>query len=185
MYLCNINIGKNISELVNLVTRDQQVPQSYYAQLKLKLWQIKCLRVIVMVFFIHEIFRGTYWMITVDILGDTNEYSRVVLNLCLEYFKLIYYAALLWVFRPRRNWPEHYGVGIDNLMRRNGNSRKNEVQTPIETFEINDSDMADEPIQGVELDDIFKGVGPEDSILILNPCNDNPYDQRGLVFATL
>ena len=28
-------------------------------------------------------------------------------------------------------------------------------------------------------------MGPEDSILILNPCNDNPYDQRGLVFATL
>lgn len=146
MYLCNINIGKNISELVNLVTRDQQVPQSYYAQLKLKLWQIKRLRVIVMVFFIHEIFHGTYWMITVDILGDPNEYSRVVLNLCLEYFKLIYYSALLWVFRPRRNWPEHYGVGIDNLMRRSNNSRKNEVQTPIETIEINDSDMADEPI---------------------------------------
>jgi len=53
------------------------------------------------------------------------------------------------VFRPRRNWPEHYGVGIDNLMRRNSNSRKNELKSPIETIEINDSDMADDPIEGV------------------------------------
>ena len=85
-------------------------------------------------------------MITVDIMGNENEYSRIVINLSLEYFKLIYYSALLWVFRPRKNWPEHYGVGIDNLMRRSNNGRKNEVQTPIVSFEINDSDMADEPM---------------------------------------
>lgn len=26
MYICNVNISKNITELVNLTTRDQQIP---------------------------------------------------------------------------------------------------------------------------------------------------------------
>jgi hypothetical protein len=48
-------------------------------------------------------------------------------------------------FRPRREWPEFYGTGIENLINLNvgTNQQRNEIGMPIVNFNITNENIFD------------------------------------------
>lgn len=112
-------------------------------------------------------FRGIAFLFFANIIGFAifdiigliwfDDYSQFTSFIELAAFEFIQFNLLLWlmvIFRPRREWPEFYGIGlellnnllnIDNLVGnvQNHNGRRCDMLPPILTFSINNGNLFD------------------------------------------
>ena len=51
-----------------------------------------------------------------NLLEIDDEYFGILLRLCQEGVNVFNFMFLLYVFRPRKQWPEFYGLGIDHFL---------------------------------------------------------------------
>jgi hypothetical protein len=54
-----------------------------------------------------------YEVVTVAVNGKLDEYQDTKYSLSLEAIDLLNFSVLLWVFRPRMQWPEFFGLGVN------------------------------------------------------------------------
>lgn len=86
---------------------------------KLKRWQLKVFRLVIVIYYIPGILTQAYMCWALG-SGSSNQYLSVILSSVQEGTDLIAFAILLYVFRPRKEWPEFYGLGLQQFMNREG-----------------------------------------------------------------
>lgn len=52
-------------------------------------------------------------MTTLTVVGSTDEYHVLIVGSWRELLDLCNFSYLLWEFRPRKEWPEFFGLGVD------------------------------------------------------------------------
>lgn len=97
-----------------------------------------------------------------------------------EGFDILNYTLLLILFRPRKVWPEFFGLGLNQFImnRQPGNNSGEQARAlkmPITTFHILNSDVFDTQSVPCDLDhptkDFFGLLSVKDPVLIINPCD--------------
>jgi hypothetical protein len=73
-----------------------------------------------------------------------DEFLSEVIVLCCDSLEYISFGFLLYHFRPRSEWPEFYGTGIENLNNIIGaNHQRNDILMPIIEFNIKNENIFD------------------------------------------
>ena len=83
---------------------------------------------------------------------------------------MITFAAFLFIFRTRKEWPEYFSLGIDDqrVVRRGNNqgAQNPSIMVPIKTANINVNKAS---FGSSSSFDSFGSMGEEEAIIIVNP----------------
>ena len=99
--------------LYELVSPDQlsEIPEACHESIKLKYHQVKYF-----LFGVCVIYMTRQWTIIyriADYFADfEDEFLYFKMDLARDAIEMMAYSLILYVFRPRRVWPEFYGVDI-------------------------------------------------------------------------
>lgn len=83
---------------------------NFRAAIRLKMQMMKHLKAFVVLFFLQRTTLYYY-----ESLNSDNEFLLVRLNTAVLSCECFSFAYLLWNFRPRKNWPDFFTVGLGNL----------------------------------------------------------------------
>jgi len=100
--------------LAHMVDPDQllDIPEACHESLKLKDWQLRRFFIALTIFFAGRLFAIIYGI--TDYLADfENAYRRQQIAMLGDIVDMIAFTMIMFTFRPRRQWPEFYGVDID------------------------------------------------------------------------
>mmetsp|Transcript_42349 Transcript_42349/g.64980 ORF Transcript_42349/g.64980 Transcript_42349/m.64980 type:complete len:90 (+) Transcript_42349:1418-1687(+) len=87
-----------------------RIPAIYMSSLDLKLQQLRAVRINLRVFYsLRVIFQ--FALFGARIKNGDNQYLRYLLTAAFEWVDMINTIALVWVLRPRKEWPQFYGLG--------------------------------------------------------------------------
>lgn len=136
-----------------------------------------------------------------------DQYLGVLIGIGQEATDLVAFFLLMYIYRPRKEWPDFYGLGLQQFMGRQagaanagGNNARvqqeiNMAQQPITTFTITNTDVFDFLFGALPAtkDDSasLATLQTGDPILVINPCqvchpdivqsgfkgSDNPYSE--------
>jgi len=82
-------------------------------------------RLVIIMFYIPGILKQAY-MCWAYGSSSSNQYLTVILSSLQEVTDLIAFTVLVLAFRPRKEWPEFYGLGLQQFINReagNANAR--------------------------------------------------------------
>lgn len=180
------NATLQIKKMRMMVQSEDLIPRSYIPGLELKIRQITAYKRVICVFYATRVMYEIYLTI-LQAANSTDEYHLLIVGSWRETIDLFNFSYLLWEFRPRKEWPEFFGLGVDQFLYRfepgNRVGRQNtntiEAQRPINVFHVKNGDIFDnqyEKTQDTEdLDDTSKDffalLNTNDPILVLNPCD--------------
>ena len=71
-----------------------------------------------MLFYFSRISWDTYETLSVFVIESKDEYQRQIVLAVLQVYDIIVFGTLLYAFRPRKEWPEFFGLGLDQFMYR-------------------------------------------------------------------
>ena len=92
---------------------------------------------------------------------------------------MINFAAFLYIFRTRKEWPEYFSLGLDDhrRVRRANQSNENGIIVPIKTSVITVNKASFESNGSFES---FGSMGEEDALIIVNP-NQYTLDDKDII----
>lgn len=133
LFKANIqNLNQQIVILKNLIVNDEEFPAAMLPSIELKLKQLYGLRTVCTVFYMTTIIISSFAIIT-SMIGYSNQYMNIIIIMIQEAIDIANFSYFLRVFKPRRNWPAFYGIGVDEV---NNNRVKKDVKQ-IHELEIN------------------------------------------------
>lgn len=101
-----------------MVEGEDNIPRTFLPSLKLKIKQLQIYRVGVTIFYVSEIMREGYSNIISPSIDENDEYGPILVEAylsVLQFFSIIY---IFWGFRPRKEWPEFFTLGVDQFLYR-------------------------------------------------------------------
>jgi len=106
---------KSLSEQLNLIKMltiqaDNAVPVAFIDSLKLKKNMLNNLKWVLILFFIPRFLLYSY-----TFMNSQDEFANVRLQTYVQFFEVFIFNFLLWVFRPRKEWPDYFSLGIGGL----------------------------------------------------------------------
>lgn len=111
--VCLKNTRMQIAKLESLVhSDDQNLPVVFFGGWKLKIKQLKLFQIVIILFYLPNIADQAYICYMVATY-TSNQYREVQVAIVEEFIELINYTILLIIFRPRKEWPDFYGLGIN------------------------------------------------------------------------
>ena len=114
-FLAIVNL-KGIQEQVELMkrllNRTEEIQEAPFQEsLRLKMKMLKFLQLFIVLFFLPKIL-----MYYTESQQPHNEFLRVRLNSTIIFLEVISFGFLLWIFRPRKQWPDFFTLGIGGIV---------------------------------------------------------------------
>jgi len=83
------------------------------------------------------------------------------------------YTWLLWIFRPRKEWPERYGLEIGDILLNGPNrfgQRNQAKRAPLQDVVIDNELLKDSTALSINKENnILNHLQPDECIMVLNP----------------
>jgi len=152
------------------------IPDTHLEAVDLKKKQIGTFKIIATLYFIVAIVYELYAAVYTNVdQVSSNEYLREWIYVGRACFNCIIYSWLLWVFRPRKEWPQFYTLEINEIGGRreigNGRFRNKKMGQMNDCLLTNDTLKTTK--EGLDLeDDVISKLEDNEQIIILNPCED-------------
>lgn len=90
-----------------MLIADDTVPAAFQQSVRLKYKMLRQLQVVIILFFIPKFFHFSY-----EGINPENEFANAKLTTAVEFIDMSNFLILLWIFRPRRQWPEYFSIGL-------------------------------------------------------------------------
>lgn len=58
------------------------------------------------------------FIVVLTFMDSNDQYSTLIVLSWREFFEILNFSYILWAFRPRKEWPEFYGLGVDQFLYR-------------------------------------------------------------------
>lgn len=111
------NAGAQISKMQMMVRSEDLIPRAFIPGLDMKIRQMKAYRRVITIFYVSRIMYEAYYTIYVA-SQSSDEYQYLIMMCWRELIDLFNFNYLLWEFRPRKDWPEFFGLGVDQFLYR-------------------------------------------------------------------
>lgn len=89
---------------------NEGIPAPYIESIKLKVTMLKQLKYFIILFFTPKIMLYFY-----ESKYPKNDFLQVRLNTAVIVFECYTFGFLLWIFRPRKEWPDFFLLGLGGL----------------------------------------------------------------------
>mmetsp|Transcript_40626 Transcript_40626/g.61906 ORF Transcript_40626/g.61906 Transcript_40626/m.61906 type:complete len:262 (+) Transcript_40626:874-1659(+) len=114
---------------------DADRPQPFQASIRLKLKMLRqyCWACILF-------YAPMFYFFIYSAVNSTNEFGIQRLMAFVQLFESFVFIFILWIFRPRKRWPEYFSIGLE-AVRADANSSRGArpaVLAPIKTASITD-----------------------------------------------
>jgi hypothetical protein len=120
------NLNNQIAKISQVLAEGEDLaPAAFNRGLKMKYNQLRNFKIVIILFYTTRILYCTYIGCAAAV-GSDNEYLQVCLGLLCEYIDAANFQLLLFTFRPRKQWPDFYAIGIDHLFNRRERQNNNE-----------------------------------------------------------
>ena len=147
------NTTKRFRLLRRVITNHvDDFPEQYRESLKLKFWQMKMFGMVLALYLTLTIAHEMVKICFVSTGTDIGQFNDEIKTIAVEFGYMLIFLALMWVFRPRKDWPEFYGIGLETInnliviegaIRGGPNDQRRIPMCPILTFKIENKDVFD------------------------------------------
>ena len=149
---------------------------------------LRQLNVVILLFFVPKFALSVYAMLNIG-----NEFANAKMLAAVELLDTFTMTLLLFVFRPRRQWPDLFWIGIGEPNARNGNRGRSDPNSAPNLAQVKTTIISNQFIFGRDQNlrakydltgsknassfgstdsfESFGSMGNEDALVILNPCD--------------
>lgn len=89
---------------------NEAMPPAFMESIKLKISMLSNLRIVILCFFCPKFLQYLYEAINPD-----DDFQEVRFNVATTFLDAITFSFLLFVFRPRKQWPDFFSLGLGGL----------------------------------------------------------------------
>lgn len=97
-----------MKQLLN--TADDAMPAAFVESIKLKVNMMSNLRIVIFFFFTPKFLQYLY-----EAMNPENDFQSVRFNVATTLMDTFTFTYLLFVFRPRKQWPDFFSLGLGGL----------------------------------------------------------------------
>ena len=90
-----------------LLNADETIPAAFQQSVRLKFKMLRQLQIVVLFFYLPKFILFSY-----EGVNPENEFAKAKLITTVEFIDMVNFVGLLWIFRPRKQWPEYFSMGL-------------------------------------------------------------------------